>query len=198
MIRKKKGWFFRVVVILLAMAAMLQIILSLVKHFLGNNALLVVDLLILGICVFFFIVAIRALTRAKLQRESLLKLGYQIVSNELELEKLSEQKPVVLVTQSASPGAGEFNALLIFEKWILPSIASCIVDNKITIAWGNVGSFLHQSNLDSFFDKRSVKKRGCYLISDKHILKQKTLGPINQASAKKIVTAVQELIANSS
>lgn len=196
MIRKKKGWFFRVVVILLAMAAMLQIILSLVKHFLGNNALLVVDLLFIGIGVFFFIVAIMALTRARSQREIPLRLGYQIVSTELELEELSEQKPVMLVTQSAQPGAGEFNALLIFEKKILPAIDPGIKDNKMTIAWGNVGSFLHQSDIDSFFDKRGVKKRGCYLIADKNILRKKTLGPIDQYSVKKIVTTAREFIAS--
>ena len=185
MTRKSKGWYFRLIAFAVVPGTLVWIILFALRHFLSNCAFLFVNLLFLGISIFFIIVGISALTRARFQLKSPLRIGYQIVSNELELEELSEKKPVILVTQSAQPGAGEFNTLLIFERKILPLIASCIVDNEITIAWGNVGSFLHQSDLDSFFDKREVKKKGCFLIVDKHILRKKTLGSLNQYSIKK-------------
>lgn len=143
---------------------------------------------------YLFVIATMALIRWRFNINPPSRIGYTIVESDVKLETLSQSTPVLLITQTAQPGAGEYNALQIFETKMLPTITTLAQNKHLCIAWGNVETRYRGSQVVPFFMKRGIEKSGCFLIHKGQILHARPLTMLSQYQTKTILAAIGSII----
>lgn len=91
-------------------------------------------------------------------------VGVLQVDSLAEVEKLSAERPLLLVTDRAERGTGEEHALRKFREEILPGLATAAEAKRVQIAWANVGGYLASSDLAKHLRKHGVRYVGCHLV----------------------------------
>ncbi len=158
-----------------------------------NEPLFIMLFLLLSLGVGMILNILVTIVKAFFGIKSPTRMGYEVISNQAELNSYSKETPVILLTQSVQPGTGEYGVLRRFEKHTLPAIQSLANTQNLEIGWSNVWTLFRDSEIATYLEKQHIKKWGCFLIADGKILDAKPLGLIKSYDRKIVTKTVSDL-----